>query len=1629
MGTRFAGYSLKLASLHGHYQRLLYGSQPMPSGLDIANTLKYFSQTLLSLLKDVPEKPFDLIKSQEKDAERMAFYPNLDYKQLYNAVTQLIDIVPQIHIGLQAFGKALLQCLACMLPFLDHDLIDNLPYLTASTISIFPMELHEEIMNYLCFYILPFTIQRQDEIGNESAASQSVAAIIMTVFQYSNNAAHHCQLVECLMALKPGVVKDILCVIAYGTAPARASAAKLLFYYWPSFNPNLFDRRAVLVKFANDLIPFVCQRDNCPNAGNAEAGKVCYDHRISITFAVESPPPLYLCIECANEICREYPKQKFNDILRPMQPVSMVCESKNCKGIKDKQKEPKEQKEEDRSAFSICFSSECTSFNGNHPIRYCQACHNHRHAKKKKYNDPDKDNDGSNHIYHTALPHISQLDSQAQTYMVQAIVSLLREAEPISIDSNRDMMESTSSTNKSVGYPGSSGGGGFGSAFGGHYDPMSLEERQLLGRYGVWLLVGLCTPNKDTPVEILGRLLSMLFHWFHVTAYCFDGIEKRLIHLIFSVGQAESALEKLKTEYVCTWLSEVMKTHYEVFISCLLPHPMDYVRVGGHWETLASRTSHLKDGLHRLFCLIPYEVITSDVWDYVMPHWMEAVVNDVPEHELHELKIILSKILDRDMNSLGFDTKKMYNFVAKRFVNTSAKVQEQALNWLQTLTMLEITLPLDQLFSIFSDGVAVMQAMSSAEPEPSKSTKDDEENVTCTMVENASGKSTPLSDDIVLVQRHMEFTTNAELNLSCCILMLDILLKQMELQNVDKHTGINTWICRDACHLMKSIVASNWNNCHVCDTSDTECSYCESRVIWYQLCFQLITYMAPENPAYPPDTIVDETAENDRKGSPETTKKNDSKPDVVINMPVPEMHSVGGVLVHMPHIMTATVETVSEQLDLAAIMPTEKVMSAVARTVTLSETDVATATVSVAKPHLIGEDDEPVNLSPETDLDDFWHTSVGKFRFTIEELPEQLQYIHKLLKEMMTIDKPDILYYMLQCLNVLCLYGDAFSTAVKDHQGFFIWCQENLLIKNLWELLNAEHSHIAQVTVPLLLHCVTLPCGTDTFWRLVQEEFHNSDWRVRFVAVERVTLIARFMDSTPLRNMMSLQAALANAFCYLITSMDDNNVYVAQRATLYLGTVHDTAIRSLILCLETQFDSVIVDRPMVLQSLYQLHNSLSDRRILTWEFFLNRFDTLFLEAQINLEKSGDVAYLRDLKNTDLNSEVFMKKLHRAQEALSQSDGSGASSVKTLSASFGTKWPYKRTMSAPASMIPRQDTKQEKEKVYSRQYSAPILKRKSSRFGLGQLLGSTPPNNSIPDGHIHSLNMVDEASTLPAYTHKIVDLEEADKETMHLLVFLLMQFLSRQDQAYPTNEKPVSKTQGIVLRHLYLLLGYNQTERTFHTSPQRLRLSPVFNVFIANLAQLLDQNHIMGWSITPQVLAILQYCPCPPQATPQQAPTDQHQVPSYSLWYLEPQIRRSWLMSLLVILYKCQYGQQTWCSQLQTLVKIVLNTLDTQYHQCKRIPATVVMGAPPSRSRDVSQPSLGVEHELATNTLGEIDTETASMRAPIISVHQRSPGGTHGQMETHWEESNGPSCRYYNKHFTSLDEIWRQENAH
>ncbi|KAG6446160.1 hypothetical protein O3G_MSEX004317 [Manduca sexta] len=558
--------------------------------------------------------------------------------------------------------------------------------------------------------------------------------------------------------------------------------------------------------------------------------------------------------------------------------------------------------------------------------------------------------------------------------------------------------------------------------------------------------------------------------------------------------------------------------------------------------------------------------------------------------------------------------------------------------------------------------------------------------------------------------------------------------------------------------------------------------------------------------------------------------------------------------------MTATVETITEQLDMAvSLPPAEAPTLATAHTVTLTDTDVATATADVSTPNLLG-DHEALGESVEEEMANFWPTSAGKFHFCIDELPQELQYIHQLLQELKNTSRPDVLYHLLQCLQVLVLNTDALA----DHRGFLIWCQENLLIDNLWNVCNASHSHICSVAVPVLLHCVTLAGGADVLCNLIRDQFHHLDSRVRFTAVERVQVIIRFMDGSPVKTSLPLQTALATAFCYLISSMDDINVYVAQRATLYIGTIHDNAIDLLLYCLETQFDLVIEDRPMILQSIYQLHNTLSDRRILTWEFFLNRFEALLLEAQINANKNIDFSNLRELVSAEASPERVVWRVRRARDALS-------------AAPAAHKCPYKRTISAPHHTAHAP----EREKVYSRQYSAPLLKRKTSRFGLGQLLTAPQPPGHRP-------NNEETPTTMP----KVVDLEEADRETTNLLVFLLMQFLSRSDQAHPIEDKQAGKTQELVLKHLFSLLGYNAAEKYFTMSPYTLRQSSIFNAFMANLPQVLDQNHVMGASILETTLLVLQYCAgagC--------------SVAGASLAPLAPHARRHWLMALLVVLYK------------------------------------------------------------------------------------------------------------------------------
>ncbi|KAJ8951432.1 hypothetical protein NQ318_006861, partial [Aromia moschata] len=102
-------------------------------------------------------------------------------------------------------GQAILQCLGCLLTFPRARSNRQPAVPTASSISVLPNSLHQDIINSLASTTSFLHHSHKDR---EHDICQSVSAVIMMVFQYSPNPAHHCQLLECLMILKQNILKD-----------------------------------------------------------------------------------------------------------------------------------------------------------------------------------------------------------------------------------------------------------------------------------------------------------------------------------------------------------------------------------------------------------------------------------------------------------------------------------------------------------------------------------------------------------------------------------------------------------------------------------------------------------------------------------------------------------------------------------------------------------------------------------------------------------------------------------------------------------------------------------------------------------------------------------------------------------------------------------------------------------------------------------------------------------------------------------------------------------------------------------------------------------------------------------------------------------------------------------------------------------------------------------------------------------------------------------------------------------------------------------------------------------------------------------------------------------------------------
>ncbi|XP_055029159.2 protein unc-79 homolog isoform X1 [Misgurnus anguillicaudatus] len=1458
MSTKAEQFGSKIRYLQEYHNRVLHNIYPVPSGTDIANTLKYFSQTLLSILSRTGRKesqeasnlavpmtmclfpvPFPLTPSlrpqvssinptvtrsllysvlrdapadrggatQQSREVQLSDYPSLEYQGLYATLVTLLDLVPLLQHGQHDLGQAIFYTTTCLLPFLSDDILSTLPYTMISTLATFPPFLHKDIIEYLSTSFLPMAIlgSTRREGGVPAYVNLSASSMLMIAMQYTSNPVYHCQLLECLMKYKQEVWKDLLYVISYGPSQVKPPAVQMLFHYWPNLKPPgaISEYRGLQYTAWN---PIHCQHIECQNSINKPAVKMCIDPTLSVALG-DKPPPLYICEECSQRIAGDH-AEWLVDVLLPQAEISAICQKKNCSSHV-------------RRAVVTCFSAGCCGRHGNRPVRYCKRCHVNHHSSEVGAS-------AETHLYQTSPPPINTRECGAEELVctVEAVISLLKEAEihaeqrEFELNRRRQMGLSTS-----------------------HHSLDNLEfdnkeddqhDQRLLSQFGIWFLVSLCTPSENTPTESLARLVSMVFQWFHSTAYMMD-------------DEVGSLVEKLKPQFVTKWLKTVCDVRFDVMVMCLLPKPVEFARVGGYWDKSCSTVTQLKEGLNRILCLIPYNVISQPLWECFMPEWLEAIRTEVPDHQLKEFREVLSKMFDIELCPLPFSMEEMFGFISCRFTGYPASVQEQALLWLHVLSQLDIVVPLQLLIGMFSDGVnslkelANQRKMRAADlsgnagprrvsvvsdpgrrgqhnnlspfPSPFRSP------LHCSPFKNLGHAAGNCALDLDC--------DDDDINLGCFILMFDLILKQMELHDDVVLLGLESSLGRDIVAIINSVLQAPWGGSHTCqkDEKPMECNLCQSSILCYQLACDLLERLTPR--------------EEIRLVEP------------------------------------------SECLEDSLVFPQAEF--------TLKSENGADEGDA--------ENSDSSNPSPEIHP---LKNSVDK-KFSYQQLPAHLKLLYTILQEMNKFEEPDILFNMLSCLKILCLHGECLYHARKDHPQFLAYLQEKMLIPSLWSMLKSEICQLASLAVPQLLHALSLSNGADIFWRLVDSSFNSKDWKIRFEAVERVAVLCRFLDIGSVTKSHLLKYSLAHAFCCFLASIEDVNPAVATRARLLLDTIKRPSLQVLCLCLDFQFDTVVRDRPIILSKLLLLHSLKQEIPALSWEFFVNRFETLSLEAQLHLDCNKEFPFPTTITAVRTNvanlSDAALWKIRRARFARNRQK-----SVRSLRDSVKGSAESKRTLSLPETLcnkLPLRFTRQEQ--------SAPTLGNMLEKVLAGE--STSPEDDSI----IKDL--------LP---------EDAgiDHQTVHQLIMVLMKFMAK-DKSSAETDIGSAKAFNTVKRHLYVLLGYDQQMGCFMITPQKMRSSTCFNAFIAGIAQVMDYNIGLGKQLLPLVVQVLKYCTCPQLRPNFQEP------PRCSLWALKPHIRQMWLKALLVILYKYPYRDMDVSKDVVLhLIHITINTLNAQYHSCR-----------------------------------------------------------------------------------------------
>ncbi|XP_047132368.1 protein unc-79 homolog isoform X1 [Hydra vulgaris] len=742
------------------------------TGKELLIQLKYFHNTLSSWVKD--SYPCFNLDNHEFNHDR---FPNAKYEPLYNTLLEFISQTQSIDD--EELESSLLKAVAYVLPFLPTEVLLSTPMSLVTCLFDVTPWMQGQIIDMLTQYVLPlmFCFITKDVSDELAEINLIIPSLIAIVLDATSSTGIWTKIMECLMKYKSDVVTDLLMNLAYGSNKSLEASIHLLNRYFAPV--NIGSMKTNQSSNYDQVVLHTCQSSVCKDAVKfTNADKVILDPDICAAESKE-PPPFFLCLKCFGAI--EYKSVLCLDVIQPATQVSQVCDNNDCRfGF--------------MKALYFCFSLDCAIKNEHKPMRLCVDCDERLHSKLKVP-----------HANHCCLQEVWSIPNPKRSYVIDTIIRLCNQAQP-------DFSEKYSQLELEVDVQLVK------NRLADSYDYMAKMAQSI---HGIYLLNAICTipPSSTFEVEDLGKLLATAIVWIETVEYTSNFQIKNLI--------------KQYRQQTLSWIMQLMKFNSELYISCLLPDPPLYARVGHPWNMLASVVRKDLELMQRLSKLIVHELIPENIWERVFPIWLKEIKERIPQSDICKFKKILGQIFGVNSNT---HSSYALSFLYKRLQSTEMQEYLEALVWVQILSYLDVHIDMLPLFDIFIKMIiGVEKNISStvtAFPFPDKVVLERMNSNKLVRSNSLTPGSPPQS--ATPVTSGMPMLLNVKDHLTFAVLMLDVLIKQLTIQKSDSDIQISKEECNSIVILLVCILDQLFNVDHS-EHINGDCMQCQvMTIILYQ---------------------------------------------------------------------------------------------------------------------------------------------------------------------------------------------------------------------------------------------------------------------------------------------------------------------------------------------------------------------------------------------------------------------------------------------------------------------------------------------------------------------------------------------------------------------------------------------------------------------------------------------------------------------------------------------------------------------------------------------------------------------------------------------------------------------------